>query len=492
MEVRGSHCPACTILLRVPDIPPSTARRPIGWWRWAAVLAPGLIFYLLPIPGLNTVQRHLLAVFTATIVALVAQPMPMGASVMVAMTLLALTGTLPPAKVLTGFANITVWLIFVAFLFGRAFTVTGLGRRVGYLFIRRFARSPLSLGYSLAAADLVLAPFIPSDTARGGSIVFPVTRSVASALGSEPGPTAGRIGSYLVLASFHTCYTASAMFLTGMAANPLIAEFALRIGHVQLTWGRWFAGASVPGFLTLAVVPWMLLKLVKPELRDTAPARELAGAELRKMGPFRREEKWLVAILLGVMAGWVTSPWHGIPNTFVALAGLSAILLTRVVTWDDLLAERRAWDALIWFAPLLMMSDALNDTGVIKILSGKLFGLMAGWPWILVLAALAVWYLYVHYGFASLTAQVTALYPGFLAAALAAGVPPLLAALPLGYLSSLNASLTHYGTGSAPVFFSAGYVRQTAWWRLGFLISAVDLIIWMGIGLCWWKLIGFW
>ena len=162
--------------------------------------------------------------FTATIVALVAQPMPMGASVMVAMTLLALTGTLPPAKVLTGFANITVWLIFVAFLFGRAFTVTGLGRRVGYLFIRRFARSPLSLGYSLAAADLVLAPFIPSDTARGGSIVFPVTRSVASALGSEPGPTAGRIGSYLVLASFHTCYTASAMFLTGMAANPLIAD----------------------------------------------------------------------------------------------------------------------------------------------------------------------------------------------------------------------------------------------------------------------------
>jgi DASS family divalent anion:Na+ symporter len=176
----------------------------------------------------------------------------------------------------------------------------------------------------------------------------------------------------------------------------------------------------------------------------------------------------------------------------VALAGLSAILLARVMTWEDLLAERRAWDALIWFAPLLMMSDALNDTGVIKILSGKLFGLMAGWPWMLVLAALAVWYFYLHYGFASLTAQTTALYPGFLAAALAAGVPPLVAALPLGYLSSLNASLTHFGTGSAPVFFSAGYVRQADWWRLGFLISVVDLTIWMGIGLCWWKLIGFW
>jgi DASS family divalent anion:Na+ symporter len=210
------------------------------------------------------------------------------------------------------------------------------------------------------------------------------------------------------------------------------------------------------------------------------------------MGSFRREEKWLVAILLAVMAGWVTSNWHGISNTFVALAGLSAILLTRVLTWDDLLNERRAWDALIWFAPLLMMSDALNETGVIKLLSGKLFGLMAGWPWMLVLLALAVSYFYLHYGFASLTAQATALYPGFLAAALAAGVPPLLAALPLAYLSSLNAALTHYGTGSAPIFFSAGYVRQAEWWRIGFLISVVDVIVWMGIGVCWWKLIGFW
>ena len=476
----------------MPDNPPFYDRRLTGWWRWAAVLAPGLLLYLTPLPGWNALQRHLLAIFAATIVALVAQPLPMGASVVVAMTLLALTGTLPPAKVLSGFSNVTVWLIFLAFLFGRAFTVTGLGKRFGYLFVRRFARSPLSLGYSLAAADLVLAPFIPSDTARGGSVIFPVTRSVAAALGSEPGPTANRAGKYLILASFHTCYTASAMFLTSMAANPLIAEFALRVGHVELTWMRWFAGASVPGLLTLAVVPWLLCRLVRPELQDMAPAREHAQVELEKMGSLRREEKWLVAILLAVMAGWVTSNWHGISNTFVAFAGLSAILLARVLSWADLLAERRAWDALIWFAPLLMMSDALNESGVIRVLSGRLFGLMTGWPWMVVIMALAVSYFYLHYTFASLTAQTTALYSSFLAAALAAGVPPLLAALPLAYLSSLNAGITHYGTGSAPVFFSAGYLRQSEWWRIGFLISLADLAIWLGVGMGWWKLIGFW
>lgn len=462
------------------------------WGRWAVVLIPGALLFFVPLPGLNAAQSHLLGIFVATIIALVAQPVPMGVSVVIAMTLLALTRTLPPAKVLSGFSNVTVWLIFTAFLFARSVTATGFGIRVGYLFIKQFARSPLTLGYSIAAADVALAPFIPSDTARGGGVIFPVTRSVALNFSSEPGPTAARIGTYLMLTAFHATYTASAIFLTGMAANPLIAEFAYKIGHVELTWMRWFSGAVVPGFLSLLIVPWLLFRFFKPEIEDMAPARELARSELERIGPLKREEKWLMAIMLGVMIGWVTSPWHGIPNTFVALAGLSALLLVRVMTWDDLLAEHKAWDALIWFAPLVMMADSLNETGVIKYLSEKLFRVMQGWPWPLVLLGLVVAYVYVHYSFASMTAHITALYPGFLAAALAGGVPPLLAALPLAYFSNLNAGITHYGTGSAPVYFGAGYVKQGDWWRIGFLISIVNLIIWMGVGIWWWKLIGLW
>ena len=110
----------------------------------------------------------------------------------------------------------------------------------------------------------------------------------------------------------------------------------------------------MPGFLTLAIVPWLLFRLVRPEIQHTEKARAMARQELARRGPMQRPEKWLVAIMAGVMAGWVTSPWHGIPNTFVALSGLCALLLARVISWDDLLDERRAWDALIWFAPLVM------------------------------------------------------------------------------------------------------------------------------------------
>ena len=461
-------------------------------WRWAVVLIPGALLYFLPVPALDADQRHLLAFFAATIIALVARPVPMGVSVLVAMTALVLTGTLPVANTLAGFSDPTVWLIFTAFLFSRAVTQTRLGMRVGYTFIAKFGKRPLALGYSLACSDLILAPFVPSDTARGGGIISPIVRAVSHVLGSEPGTPSGKMGGFLVLVAFHTTYVASAMFLTGMAANPLIADFAHTMGHVEITWLRWIAGSIVPGILSLLCVPYLIYRLHPPGLTDTEQAGRHARAELTAMGPMTKPERRLVVIMLAVMAGWVSSPWHHIPNSFVALAGVSAILISDVISWDDLLFESKAWDALIWFAPLIMMADELNKRGVIRTLSQSLFSYTRTLPWLLALVVLVVAYLYTHYGFASMTAQITALYPAFLTAALAAGAPPLVSALALAYFSNLDAGITHYGTGSAPVYFGLGYLTQPAWWKFGLLISVLNLVIWLGIGMCWWRLIGLW
>jgi DASS family divalent anion:Na+ symporter len=218
----------------------------------------------------------------------------------------------------------------------------------------------------------------------------------------------------------------------------------------------------------------------------------MARDELRKMGRLTHKETWLVMILLLVMAGWITSSWHGLSNTIVALAGVSALLLTGVISWADLLAESRAWEALIWFGALFMMADRLLQTGVVSKLSEIAFRYVRGWPAMGALVALTLIYLYIHYGFASMTAQVTALYPGFLAAALASGVSPVVAALSLAYFSNLNAAMTHYGTGSAPVYLGTGYVSQRTWWKVGFLLSLVNIALWLGGGLLWWKLLRWW
>ncbi|HVH85724.1 MAG TPA: DASS family sodium-coupled anion symporter [Terriglobales bacterium] len=461
-------------------------------WRWAIVLIPGLLLYFLPLTNLNSGQRHLLAVFVATVIALVAHPVPMGVSTLVTLALLALTRTLTPSQIYAGYSNTTVWLIFTAFLFSRAVISTGFGMRVAYLFIRSFGHNSLTLGYSVAASDAVLAPFIPSDTARGGGIVYPIVQSIAKALGSEPGGRRNELGAFLILIGFHTTYVASAMFLTGMASNPLIADFARQIAHIDLTWLRWAIGASVPGVAALVIVPWFLYRVHPPGVRDTGQARILARDQLIKMGRTSRNERWLIAVLLLVIAGWITSPWHRMPNAIVALAGLCTLLVSGVVSWEDLLSERKAWDALIWFGALIGMADALQQAGIVDVLSRAAFHRIQGWFWLTALVVLMLLYLYIHYSFASMTAQVTALYPAFLAAALASGVHPLLAALPLAYFSNLNAGITHFGTGSAAVYFGGGYVSQGTWWKIGFLVSLVNLVLWLGLGLLWWRVLGWW
>src|SRR5437868_14600228 len=95
---------------------------PIPLRRWAVVLVPGLLLYFLPLPGLQPEQRHLLAFFVAMIVSFMARPVPMGVSVLVTMTLVALTRTLAPNRIFAGFGNNIVWLVFSASLFARAST----------------------------------------------------------------------------------------------------------------------------------------------------------------------------------------------------------------------------------------------------------------------------------------------------------------------------------------------------------------------------------
>jgi DASS family divalent anion:Na+ symporter len=139
-----------------------------------------------------------------------------------------------------------------------------------------------------------------------------------------------------------------------------------------------------------------------------------------------------------------------------------------------------------------MMADGLNRLGVIKAFADSLAEGLRGWGPMAALVALVLAYTYVHYGFASMTAHITALYPAFLLLAVANGAPALVAALALAYFSNLNASLTHYGTGSAPIFFGSGYVGQVTWWRVGFVVVLFNLTIWLGLGLLWWRLLGLW
>jgi len=455
-------------------------------YRLLAALACGLLIWMIPAPdGVSAQGWRLLAVFVATVAGMMTQALETGAVVWLGLAAAILTGAMTPAEVLDGFSNSIVWLIVSAFLFSHAVAATGMGKRVAWHFIRAFGGRTLGLGYALAAAELIIAPAVPANTARAGGILFPIVSSLAQVCGGR------RLGGFLMLNQFHATIILSAMFLTAMSGNPLAVELAAKTTGARISWGLWAVAALVPGLVSLAATPWILYRLHPPEERESPRAAAEAVRQMELLGPLSGPERRLAAVLVCCLLLWSSSALHRLDATTVAWLGLSALLLSGVIAWREVLGVTGAWDALIWFGGLIGMAEAMARLGVSAWLAGALGARLHG-PGLWILVILSVIYFYAHYGFASLNAQISALYAPFLAAAVAAGAPPLLSSLLLGFFSSLNGALTHYSTGPAPIYFGAGYVDQAAWWKLGAVVSLLHLAVWIGLGLPYWKLIGVW
>ena len=461
--------------------------------RFALLFAVYLIVtYAVPWP--STVKpggAKLTGLFLATIVGAMTEPIPAAALVLIAITLSALTGILPIEQALGGYADRTVWLVMTAFFLSRALINTGLARRIALTFVRLFGQSSLGVCYSLGLSDFVLASMIPANGARAGGVIRPIGRAIAELYGSTPGPTARKLGTYLYTAVYQSVCVSTAMFYTGQASNPLAARFAAQHGYT-VTWLSWFLAGLAPGALCLAAIPWIVMKLHPPEITHTPEAAAFARSEIQKMGPLSHAEKIAACVFAVVCGLWVSSSWTGVDITAVALLGGSLLLVTGVLSWEDIKNEKAAWDVFIWFGGLVRLGQALNDAGVTRAFADMVatrFGGL-GWPALFVIALLI--YYYVHYGFASITAHMVSMFPPFLAVLLAKGAPPGLVVYGFACFTNLSAGLTHFGTTPGPIFYADGYVDLKTWWRTGAIVGVVNLIVWGTVGFAWWKLIGYW
>ena len=467
-------------------------QRPIV--KWLITIGVGVVIFLIPRPESVTIEAWtLLAIFIATIVGSIVQPLTGSAMVLLGVVALVLFRAVPIEKALSGFADKFVWLVLAAFFISRAMIKTGLGHRIALIFVRMIGKKTLGLGYSLVFTDFILASFIPSTGARSGGIILPIARSVTETYDSRPEDgTEARLGTFLMTMLYQCEVILCATFLTGQASNVIIAGFARQQSAIDLNYTVWFVSAIVPALISLTVVPLMIYRLYPPEIKETPNAVTFAHEELEKLGRLSRQEKILLVVFVAVVILWITSRFHGIDSTVIALVGISALLVTGVLEWRDLINETHAWEVFIWYGGLVMMATALGETNIPTLFAEAVASVTAGWSWPVALAILALVFFYAHYAFASITAHVTAMFIPFLAVTVAIGAPAGLTVLLLAYFANLSAGLTHYGTTPAPVYFGLGYVTQKRWWTVGLIASVINILIWSVIGSAWWKVLGWW
>jgi L-tartrate/succinate antiporter len=471
----------------------------------AAPLALAVLVALLPTPeGLAPHAWYYFAIFAGVVLALVLESVPgalAGLAGVTAIALLAPWVLYGPAELarpgfrpatasltwaLSGFSNATVWLIFAAFMFALGYEKSGLGRRIALLLVRAMGRRTLTLGYAIAFADLALAPFTPSNTARSGGTIYPVVRNLPPLYRSLPNdPTARRIGGYVMWTAIAATCVTSSMFLTALAPNLLAVELAARTAHVTITWLEWFVAFAPVGLILLLLVPVVAWKLYPPEVREGGEVVAWAAAELASMGGLTRKELMLALLVVIALALWVFGE-PAFNSTTVALAVFAAIVLTGIASWDDVLANRQAWNTLAWFATLVALAGGLAQVGFVAWFAGKVGVAVAGVPPLAALVVLVVVFYLAHYVFASVTAHVTALLPVMLTVGAAVpGMDMKALTLALSLTLGLMGILTPYATGPSPVYFGSGYLPAGDYWRLGAIFGALFLAVFLVVGIPW-------
>ena len=460
-------------------------------WKTLAPLAVWLILFLLPVPaGLNANQWHYFAVFAAVIAGLILESMPVGAVGLIGLTVAAVLGYVEPDPnkslrwALSGFSESTVWLIVGAFVFSIGYRKSGLGKRIALVLVRALGRKTLGLGYAVTLADLLLAPATPSNTARSGGTIFPIVSNIPRIYGSEPGPTARKIGTYVMWTAFAATAVTSSLFLTALAPNAAALSIAKKTVGVDVSWSQWFTGFAPLGILLVVLVPLLSYAVCRPEVKESPEIVEWAAGELRKMGPLSRSE-WIMAVLVVLaMFLWITgsNPDIKLPGlganyinpTMVVFVIISLMLVTGVVEFADIVAEKAAWEVFFYFTSLLTLASGLNEIGFIKWVAEGFARPLASMSPTLATILLVTLFFWIHYFFSSITSHAAAVLPVVLAVGTGiAGLPmPTLTLLCL-YSLGLMGVISPYATGPAPMYFGSGFIAKGDFWKFGLIFGLV-------------------
>ncbi|MBR1206483.1 MULTISPECIES: DASS family sodium-coupled anion symporter [unclassified Bradyrhizobium] len=477
-------------------------------WRTFAPLLVWLVIYLVPVPsGLNANQWHYFAVFAAVITGLILESMPVGAVGLIGLTVAGVGGYVEPDPnkslrwMLAGFSESTVWLIVGAFVFSIGYRKSGLGRRLALLLVRGLGRRTIGLGYAVAFSDLVLAPATPSNTARSGGTIYPIVSNIPRIYGSEPGPTAGKIGTFVMWTAFATTAVTSSLFLTALAPNAAALSIAKKLVNIEVGWSQWFIGFAPLGILLLLLVPLLSYVICRPEIKESPEIVIWSEGELAKMGPPSRHE-WIMAVLvLLAMFLWIcgSNPNISVPllgsnfinATTVVFVVISLMLLTGVIAFEDIVAEKSAWEVFFYFTSLLTLSSGLNEIGFIKWVAEGYAKPLAGTSPLVGMILLVTFFFWIHYFFSSITSHTAAVLPVVLA--VGSSIPGLSVQtlmLLCVYSLGLMGVISPYATGPAPMYYGSGYIGKGDFWKFGLIFGVIYFAGLLLIVLPWLQMIG--
>jgi len=243
------------------------------------------------------------------------------------------------------------------------------------------------------------------------------------------------------------------MFYTALATNVLAKSLVEDLGITAPSWGQWFFYFLPVGIILIISVPLITYFVYPPTIKISKNIPEWAGNELKEMGKISRNEIIMNTLACLALLLWIFGKTFDIHPTVSALAVLCLMVLFRIISWNDILTNKAAWNIFIWFGAMVTLAGGLNNVGFLDWFANKITSVISSYQPVLILLLLLLAFYFVHYLFASSAAHVTALLTIFLVAGSKIGGIdfPLLTCLLL-YSLGLMGILTPYATGASPIW----------------------------------------
>jgi len=394
---------------------------------------------------------------------------------------------------LQGFAEPVNWLVLFSYQIGKCLESTDLGRRLSYIVLRNFGSSLKGIGYAIFIIEIILAPFIPSNIARGGCLVLPIINSIIENIHQNYRNVSPKVADFLYFCGNHANLIISTVYLTASATNPvLVSKVVSTLGpEYDLSFTKWLIGASVPASIVILIVPQAICKYLKQSNIDLEHTRTYSERMLRQMKSMSNVEKHLCIVFSGCLILWVTSSFTGMDIALVTFLGVLSLIVFNVITWDDILNNKDAWDIFFWLGGMIVMANQLSAVGMSTLIGEYIADFVEYIP----IFPIQVFLLFSFYFltmlfFSSNTGHVIALADPFMNAAEKLNIPKGLTVAFLAYYTLLCACLTHYTCGSTVMYFSKSRMKAKQFIMVGFVVGIISIIIYSTIGSLWWKILG--
>ncbi len=428
---------------------------------------------------------RVLAVVVAGLILWMSEAMPIAATSLGVVAMLALVG---PGEsddalrtALAGFESPAPYFLLCALALGTATVTTGLARRLAQMLVRGARGSGRRLYSQMVAMMPPMAVLVPSALTRAAMLI-PAYESVFHTHRIERGHPLPRL---VMIGTAILQPLASTAVLTG-GAVPVVASSL--VGGIS--WARWFALMSVPMYTLLFTVGVLLFLLYRPS--DLPAPREEDGGAAKPLAPMTAAEWRGLAIIAATTTLWLTDFIHHLNPAIPALIGATALFLplVGVMRWEDF-EEGSPWVIFLVTASSLSLAVSLNESGAAAWVAATIVDQVPldTFPLVPLLLSMMAIVALVNAILPNRTAVLGITIPLLMSLAGPLGlnpvtvglIAPIISQTTIFYPVQIATALITYRTRH----YAAGELA-----RAGVILTIVSIVVILLVGLPWWGLMG--